>query len=234
MPLSPDDLKAQAALKAALARRPPALVVHGQKYVDALNRGVLGEKTGGPKLLTFPGELPEPKLALPPADGLLKYNEHHKGPGPGGGQFASADGSGSGSHSMQEMLDRVLQPDGGFTYQPTTKDSPTEGFAVSIYPDRSFAKPAKDLKMEDLTAYVIKNQDVFSKADHYIGAWHDPNTGIAYLDVSVVKHSAAEARSLGSTHDQLAYFDLKEGKSVEISRDAKSGGALERGSDGKA
>ena len=75
---------------------------------------------------------------------------------------------------MHEMFDRVHQPDGGFTYQPLAHDSLTEGYALSIHPERSAAFDASSLKLKDLTKYVAKNKDLLKDKDNYIGAWHDP------------------------------------------------------------
>jgi len=128
--------------------------------------------------------------------------------------------------ALQAMYDRVSQPDGGFTYQPTTGSEPKEGFALSIYPERSFAKAAKDFTFDDLVKYAVENKDVFTKKDHYLGAWHDPASGQVFLDVSMVTKDAKVAEALCQKHDQIAYFDLGQMKSVTVNANAKSGGVV--------
>lgn len=126
--------------------------------------------------------------------------------------------------TLAGMFDRVSQPDGGFTYQPLSGDEPKDGFAVSPYPDRSFAKELKDFNFNDLVNYAQQNSDLFANPDHYLGAWHDPESGKIFLDVSVVNKLEADARKLALENDQIAYFDLGKGKSVTVNKDATSGG----------
>jgi hypothetical protein len=150
-----------------------------------------------------------------------KFNPNHDEKG----RFASQGTgiSGGSRNHLHEMFNRIGQPDGGFTYQPTTEEEPSEGYALSPYPEKSFAKPAKDLQFKDVVNYYLKNRDVFKQPDHFIGAWHDPASGMVFLDVSVVKHSEEEATKLALEKDQIAYFDLKNFKSVTVNPDAKSG-----------
>lgn len=130
----------------------------------------------------------------------------------------------SASDKLHEMFDRITKPDGGFTYQPVTKEEPKDGFALSIYPDRSFAKPATALKYGDLTRFVKRNADKLKDYDHYVGAWHDPQSDQVFLDVSMVTHDPKQAATLAKQHDQIAYFDLAKMESVDVNRAATSGG----------
>lgn len=129
---------------------------------------------------------------------------------------------------MHALFSKITKPDGGFTYQPLTDQEPKAGFAVSPYPDRSFAKPAQALKFADLVGYAKKNKDLLKQQDHYIGAWHDPDSGTVYLDVSVMADDEAKAAKLALEKDQIAYFDLAHGKSVTVNKSATSGGAAGR------
>jgi hypothetical protein len=146
-----------------------------------------------------------------------KANPYHDGKG----KFTTADGAAGG---LTEMFGRVQKPDGGFTYSPSHKSEPTEGYALSIYPDRSFAVDAKDLKLKHLVDYAIKNKDLLHQPGNHIGAWHDAGTGKVFLDVSMVTHDEKQAHTLALKHDQIAYFDLKKGASVTVNRSATSGG----------
>ncbi len=137
----------------------------------------------------------------------------------------SVDGKSNEDH-LRDMFKRVAAPDGGFTYQPVTGMEPKQGYALSIYPERSVAKPFNQLKFSDLVQYAKHNKDVFSKPDHYIGAWHDPQTDQVFLDVSVVTPDPQQAEQLARQKDQIAYFDLGQGKSVTVNPNATSGGAV--------
>jgi hypothetical protein len=125
--------------------------------------------------------------------------------------------------SLSALYASVAKPDGGFTYQPTSGHQPTKGYALSIYPDRSVAMDATKISSQDLVDYAAKNSDLFVKSDHYMGAWHDPETGKVFLDVSVVKTDEKEAIALALKHDQIAYFDLGNFKSVTVKKEYGNG-----------
>jgi len=161
---------------------------------------------------------------------VLKFNPNHKPAGqPDGGQFASGSGGIATTPSkISELFTRIAQPDGGFTYNAHGDFDAVGGYALSIYPERSFAKAAKDLTKEDLADFVYANSDLLSKADNYFGAWHDPDSGQVFLDVSMVTQDKTKAHALALQHDQIAYFDLSTFQSVTVNKDATSGGAKKR------
>lgn len=147
----------------------------------------------------------------------------------GGG---SSEGKESGKPEGKErenfsaLLSKIAKPDGGFSYQPITEEVPKTGYALSPYPERSFAVNVNDLKITDLWDYVQKNGDLLAEQKHYFGAWHDPGTGKVFLDVSVVVQDENEAAELARAKDQIAYFDLVKGASVTVNRQATSGGQV--------
>lgn len=128
------------------------------------------------------------------------------------------------------LSQRLRQPDSGFTYDPKTGAEPSTGYAVSPYPQRSkvienVASLTPDALADKLTDYALANWDLLSQPGHHLGGWHDPKTGKVFLDVSVVKTSAKAAKALALKRDQIAYFDLSKGVSVDVNRAAKSGQA---------
>jgi len=127
--------------------------------------------------------------------------------------------------SMDELAQRTAEPDGGFTYALATGKEPRWGFSVSIRPDLSTPFDPKNLKFSDLSSFVQKNMALFNDKENYIGAWHNPETGGGFLDVSRVVGSAKEAERLSLKHDQIGYYVLHEGHSVIVNRNATSGGA---------
>lgn len=129
------------------------------------------------------------------------------------------------SLTLKDLHDRIGKPDGGFTYQPKSELQPKEGFAVSPYPERSFGKKATEISEEDIAEYVLDNEDLWDDPEHFIGAWHDPESGMIFLDVSVVSKDEQAASKLALAKDQIAYFDLQKGKSITVNKNATSGGA---------
>lgn len=127
-------------------------------------------------------------------------------------------------HHVSDLLERINQPDGGFTYSPLSGKEPKEGFALSLYPQHSHAVGLKELKPVDIVRYYKANKSLLKEKGNYLGAWHDPATHKVFFDISTVVPTAHAAERLALRHDQIAYFDLKHGKSITVNRHATSGG----------
>jgi len=126
---------------------------------------------------------------------------------------------GSGPGAIGAVLTAIHQADGGFTYHAVTGAQPSTGYALSLHKDRERVIPnAKDLTLDDLVDYTYQNRDLLEQDSNYLGGWHNPNDGKAYLDVSTVVPSRDDAERLGREHHQLAYFDLEKGQSVDLIR----------------
>lgn len=143
---------------------------------------------------------------------------------PTGGQWTDGGGGAAADEAKPEetpkegyeaLMHGIAQPDGGFTWSPVT-GSPDGGYALSIYKGREATFDVKSVTPKDLASYAKSNWDLISKPGNYLGAWHNPDDGKLYLDVSTVVGTEAEARALAKEHSQLAYFDLKGGKSVAM------------------
>ena len=144
-----------------------------------------------------------------------------------GGRFVSLRSkieTNSAAMSEGDLRDRVLEPDGGFTYETSTGKEPRWGFSVSTRPDLSEPFEPKTFSYKQIKDYYVRNLAVLSEKGNYIGAWHNPKTGQGFLDVSRVVGSASEAEKLSKRHDQISYFVLHEGHSVTVNEKAKSGG----------
>lgn len=122
------------------------------------------------------------------------------------------------------LFGRLSQPDGGFTYSAKTNSEPKDGYALSPYPEHSFAKKASEMTSDDVMDYILSKGDLLKDPKHHVGAWHDPVSGTAYMDISVVVKTPKEAHALCKKHDQIAYFDIKQMKSVTVDQNATSGG----------
>lgn len=121
----------------------------------------------------------------------------------------------------EKVLSRLRHPDGGFTRHPDTGREESLGFFVSPYPDREKVIPVAELRPVDIIRYTKANRDLWDKPGHYMGAWHDPDTGLVSLDVSVKTPSAEEARDIAGEHAQVAFYDAQTGSSVEVSNTAR-------------
>lgn len=116
---------------------------------------------------------------------------------------------------VTRMADALTVPDGGYTVHTLTGGDVTSGYAVAVYPDREQQLTGR-VNPADISAYVFANADLAVRNGHSFGGWRDPETGIAYLDVSRVVATATEARALATEHGQVAYFDLNRGESVRV------------------
>lgn len=129
------------------------------------------------------------------------------------GKFTDGEGGGP---SFHQVVDRIQQPDGGFTYHAVTGAQPTTGYALSLHKDRERVVKAQDVTYANLWNYAKDNWDLLNQDGNYFGGWHDPESGNVFLDVSTVVNGSAEAAKLGKANGQLAYFDLHAGKSVSL------------------
>lgn len=130
------------------------------------------------------------------------------------------------SAGIGEVFESVSEPDGGGTWDPRSGKSPTVGFCVSKFPDRSFVfdkVPSRDELFDALESFYDKNGDLLSHDQYYIGLWNDPKDGKVYLDVSERVYDAGQARAICKDNDQISFFDLQTFDSVTVDPNAKSG-----------
>jgi hypothetical protein len=113
------------------------------------------------------------------------------------------------------LADALSVADGGFSVDPRTGFPVSEGFSVAIHPEREQQLTGR-VRFADVKAYAFRNADLFAKRGVVYGGWRDPQTGVAFLDVSTVVATRAEAVSLARKHNQLAYFDFTAGRSVSV------------------
>lgn len=119
----------------------------------------------------------------------------------------------SGDLRCVRLADALSVPDGGFSVDPRTGGDVRTGYAVAIHPDRE-RQIGGVVRPEDIRAFAYDNADLLAQEGSVLGGWRDPETGIAYLDVSVQVHDRAEALALGRQYDQLAVFDFRFGASI--------------------
>lgn len=117
------------------------------------------------------------------------------------------------------LFERLAERDAGFTVHALTHREPKGPghFGVSVYPDRGRLYGSRGaISRRDIVNFTLGNKDLLAEHRNYVGAWHDPDTGEIYLDVSVVVPSRAEAERLARTHAQKAYYDFGARRSVPV------------------
>lgn len=154
-----------------------------------------------------------------PVRTALKYSpdqprDEHGRFGSGGGAVAAV----TAHHAGEERTALgQLRASGGFTFQPvagTFKGIGDAGYAVSPYQDREHIIEGRPVTAADVHTYMARNADLLSQPDHYLGGWHDPESGKTYLDVSIVVGSKDDAAKISEDYHQEAYFDFHSGESV--------------------
>ncbi len=113
-----------------------------------------------------------------------------------------------------EGLVKQITEAGGFTYTVIPGVQPTTGLMLSIFPERSQSVPLEALTPAVLARYVKANADLLLKPGNHFGAWN--SNGTIILDVSRIVGSPAEAQQLGQKSEQVAYYDLATGQTVDI------------------
>lgn len=119
------------------------------------------------------------------------------------------------AHDWQALSDALGPPDGGFTVDYATCEHAVTGYAVSTHPEceRVFGGVVRP---DDLVRYVLDHAHALAQPGASLVGWRDPETGLAYLDVSAVVQTLPDALTLGEQHSQLAVFDLETFESVPV------------------
>lgn len=120
-----------------------------------------------------------------------------------------------------ERLAKQTAKDGGFTYSPTTKVEPKDGFAVSPYPQFETKVPMDASLPASIQKYMSDHADVLGQPGAHLGAW--VQDGTVYLDVSVVSKTADEASVVAKKFNQQAYYDLAKGETVPVAGAGNAG-----------
>jgi hypothetical protein len=126
--------------------------------------------------------------------------------------------------TAKELSEKLIY-DGGFTYNPNTKTQPTEGLAVSTYPENEkiiewsedlTTHQVKNLRRQ-LRAYVKKHKEDFNNNPRaHFGGWYDAENGRIYLDVTTIVNTDSEALKLSKQHNQEAYFNLETFETIRV------------------
>ena len=116
---------------------------------------------------------------------------------------------------LRTLAAKLDRPDGGFSIRPLTGESVTGGYVVAVAPECEQQITGR-VTPEDVRAYAYTHAATLIRTGAVLSGWRDPSTGVAYLDVSRVVGTREEAARLAVAHNQLAYFDLHTGQSVDV------------------
>jgi len=105
----------------------------------------------------------------------------------------------------------ALHANGGATWNLSQGNMVgTDNYAVSIYPERAQILDGADF--DRIEEYITSNSDLLDNPENSFGAWsHD---GKVYLDVVATIPDLEQAKQLGAQHNQIAIWDLKNGKQI--------------------
>jgi hypothetical protein len=157
--------------------------------------------------------------------------------GSGSGGSSSGDGKPLGGADVLSHVEDLRNPDGGFTLDPRTGESPKGtgdgkgngpyavalGGAHAAEPIQSspslFEKDANGRSQmgRQLADFIKQHAKELSKPGRYIGGWHDPKSGKIYLDISEVfpRGSKDAAASAAADRNQIAMMDLSTFESID-------------------
>jgi len=117
---------------------------------------------------------------------------------------------------IHELAMALTEPDGGFSIDLKTGEHITAGYAVSIEGHERVLRFATSL---DLFDYILDNFDALYQDHRVLGGWHDPESGLVYLDVSEVYPDFDTAMRRAVERNQIAVFDLIAGESIRLDRE---------------
>jgi hypothetical protein len=119
--------------------------------------------------------------------------------------------------AMAKTIADLHAKNGGVTFTPTenrARSSDEPAYALSIYPERS-QKTESTPPQDEISRFIIDNWDLLRDPKNSVGTWHDTDSGLHYLDVSVVIPNRERAIALGKRYNQKAIWDLQKGEAIE-------------------
>jgi hypothetical protein len=113
-------------------------------------------------------------------------------------------------HFINDIL-KSIESTGGVTYNLSKGNlAGTNNYSVSVYPEKE--KIVSLVDFEEIENYIDSNEDLLSDPNNSFGAW--VNGSQVYLDIVVTIPDKQKALNLARTHNQLAIYDLAQGKEI--------------------
>lgn len=123
-------------------------------------------------------------------------------------------------NNLETILKNVRQADGGATIDKYGNFA-TGKYYASIYPQYSLIVDSAEKVNSDLIKqYVEKINNVsgglLDKPNNYLGLWNNPDNHKVYFDISQSFNNKQAVKNACLKHEQIAYFDAEQGKSVKV------------------
>lgn len=123
-------------------------------------------------------------------------------------------------NNLETILKNVRQADGGATIDKHGNFASGKYYA-SIHPEYSLiVDNAEQVNSDLIKNYVEEINNVsgglLDKPNNYLGLWHDPETHKVYFDISQSFNNKQAVKNACLEHEQIAYFDSEQGKSVKV------------------
>lgn len=109
-----------------------------------------------------------------------------------------------------------LKQNGGSSVHVKGHKVPERGYMVGQGDDKVFSGTPKH---SDVKAFVHQHADKLSKPDHFLGSWHDSDSGSTALDVSRHFHNADEAHAHARKSNEKAIYEIHSGESIPTHSD---------------
>jgi hypothetical protein len=117
----------------------------------------------------------------------------------------------------QDPYGALQKPDGGFSYNPIHKTTPSMRYMVALSPAQGGVEHIKHIS--ELTPdHIVNHQSIIQHLlrdpNTFQGGWHNPSDGKVYLDASRQYPDLNSAQEAARTGQQISLFDLHSGKSI--------------------
>lgn len=120
--------------------------------------------------------------------------------------------------NLLKFIQKTIE-NGGASYNPEYGTQPENGYMVSIKDVSTIS--SLDLIEDEIQKIVLSNASMFLEKDIYMGSWIDD--GKIYIDISKNVQEIKSAIRLGMLNDQLAIYDLNNGRDIKLKARQKSG-----------
>jgi len=106
---------------------------------------------------------------------------------------------------------------GGFTLDLRKLKRAKAGYVVSIYPNITTCVPAAKFNAGDIRDFTSDNEECLGWPGHHLGAWHNSETRLVELDISIVVPDRDTALLLAAKHNQKAIYDMAGQEEIRLS-----------------
>ena len=98
----------------------------------------------------------------------------------------------------------------------TSQGKVIEGYAVGTQEGTGKVIAGKEITEQDIKDFAAENEQELKDPNKFIGTWYNKDDGNTHLDISTVVKTEEEAHDLGRANKQLAVFDIKNEKEIDV------------------